>query len=152
MIKYTADSPRTLTIQGKEYHFPPQCQLSLSLVSLHSDPKSWGTDALTWNPTRFIDSTSGVETLRSPSDGSFVPWVSGPRVCPGKKFAQVEFVAVIATAFRNSKVKAESLAGESPQQTKKRVLEVVEDSELGLNPVLKMRHPGKIRLIWERKL
>lgn len=27
----------------------------------------------------------------------FQPWVSGPRTCPGKKFSQVEFVAVMAT-------------------------------------------------------
>jgi hypothetical protein len=152
MVKYTADSPRSLTIQGREYQFPPQCSLSLDLTSLHTDPKSWGSDALTWKPTRFIESIRNEETFVSPSDGSFVPWVSGPRVCPGKKFAQVEFVAVIATVFKNSRVRAESLAGETPEQTKKRVLAIVEDSDVGASPVLKMRHPEKIRLNWERKM
>jgi cytochrome P450 len=152
MIKYTADLPQTLTIQGEERHLPPQCQLILNLVSLHSDPKSWGSDALTWKPTRFIESIAGEESLISPSDGSFVPWVSGPRVCPGKKFAQVEFVAVIATVFKNTRVKVASLPRESSMQTKERVLAVIEDSEVGASPVLKMRHPEKIRLIWERKV
>ena len=26
-----------------------------------------------------------------------MPWYHGPRVCPGKKFSQVEYVAVMAT-------------------------------------------------------
>jgi cytochrome P450 len=151
MIKYTADSPRALTIKGREYQFPPQCQLSLNLVSLHTDPKSWGSDALAWKPERFIESIRNEETLVSPSDGSFVPWVSGPRVCPGKKFAQVEFVAVIATVFKDRRVRAGTWAGELPEQTKNRVLTVMEDSEVGVSPVLKMRHPEKIHLIWERK-
>lgn len=150
-MKYTADFPQSLSIQGKEYEFPPQCQLTLNLVSIHSDPKSWGEDALTWKPSRFIVSLHGEERLVSPSDGSFVPWVSGPRVCPGKKFSQVEFVAVIATTFRNSRVRAERLDGESLEQTRERVLAIVEDSEMGMNPVLKMRHPERVRLLWERK-
>lgn len=151
MIKYTKDSPQSLTIQGRDYEFPPQCNVSLSLVSLHTDPKSWGPDVLTWKPSRFIESIRGEETLLSPSDGSFVPWASGPRVCPGRKFAQVEFVAVIATTFKNNRVRIKKLSGESPEQAKQRVLAVAEDSEIGLSPVLRMRHPEKIRLHWERK-
>lgn len=151
MIKYTADSPQSLTIQGREYEFPPQCNVSLNLVSLHTDPKSLEPDALSWKPTRFIESIRGEETLLSPSDGSFVPWASGPRVCPGKKFAQVEFVAVMATTFKNNRVRAERLPGDSIEQVRQRVLAVAEDSELGASPVLRMRHPEKVRLLWEMK-
>lgn len=35
----------------------------------------------------------------------FYPWSGGPRVCPGQKFAQVEFVAVLACVLRGAKVK-----------------------------------------------
>ncbi|RDI88432.1 putative glutamate carboxypeptidase [Venturia inaequalis] len=151
MFKYTEDTQQSLTIQGREYDFPPQCNVSLNLVSLHTDPKTWGSDVLTWKPSRFIDSIHGEETLLSPSDGSFIPWASGPRVCPGRKFAQVEFVAVMATAFKNNRVRVEMLAGESMEQAKQRVIAAAEDSEIGASPVLKMRHPEKIRLLWEKK-
>jgi cytochrome P450 len=154
MIKYTADRPQSLVIQGVERHFPPDCQLTLNLVSLHTDPKSWGEDALVWKPARFIETGASIgdEVLTAPSDGSFQPWVSGPRVCPGKKFAQVEFVAVIATLLRNHRVSVESLVGETEEQKMQRVLDVAEDSQVGISPVLKMNHPEKIRLVWERKL
>lgn len=151
IIKYTADLPQSLTVQGHEYNFPPQCNVNLNIVSLHTDPKTWGPDVLTWKPARFIESIRGEETLWSPPDGSFLPWVSGPRGCPGKKFAQVEFVAVMATTFRNHRVRAEKLVGESMEQTKQRVLAVVEDSEVGVSPVLRMSHPERIRLLWDRK-
>jgi cytochrome P450 len=152
MNKYTAETPQTLDIEGVTRHFPTQCQVSLNLVSLHTNPKSWGSDVLTWKPARFIEPAGNDENLITPSNGSFQPWVSGPRVCPGKKFAQVEFVATISTIFRKHRVRAEALAGESLEQTKKRVLAVVEDSDVGISPTLKMKSPEKIGLIWEKKL
>jgi cytochrome P450 len=152
MTKYIPDTPQTLTVQGVDLQLPAKCEVTLNLISLHTDPKSWGPDALTWKPARFIESSGDEETLITPSDGSFQPWASGPRVCPGRKFAQVEFVATISTLFKNHRLRAESLAGESFEQTRKRVLDVVEDSDVGFSPTLKMRHPEKIGLIWEKKL
>jgi len=149
MIKYTAETPQSLTIQGVDRHFPAQCQITLDLVSLHTNPTSWGHDVLIWKPSRFIKTAANDEALITPVDGSFQPWVSGPRVCPGKKFAQVEFVATISTLLKRNRVRVESLVGELPEQTKKRVMEVIEDSEVGISPTLKMRHPEKIRFIWE---
>lgn len=153
MIKDTADTPQTLNIQGVDYCFPANCQITLDIVSLHTNPESWGHDAVTWNPTRFIESGKSIEEeiITTPLDGSFQPWVSGPRVCPGKKFSQVEFVATISTLFRNNRVSVKELAGETEEQMRKRVLDVAEDSEVGASPALKMRHPEKVRLIWERK-
>jgi cytochrome P450 len=43
-----------------------------------------------------------------PDDPMYMPFLHGPRVCPGKKFAQVEFVAVIATIFREWRVEPRS--------------------------------------------
>lgn len=33
-----------------------------------------------------------------------MPWLAGPRVCPGKKFSQVEFVGVIAETFAHWRI------------------------------------------------
>lgn len=32
----------------------------------------------------------------------FAPWASGPRICPGMKFAQVEFTAVLGTVLKRA--------------------------------------------------
>ena len=82
-----------------------------------------------------------------PPKGRFVPWASGPRVCPGKKFAQVEFVALMARLFRNHRVKVVLMEGECEHELKKRVIDTVEDSKLGMT--LRMNHPERVTLAWE---
>ncbi|KAJ4295070.1 hypothetical protein N0V90_007078 [Kalmusia sp. IMI 367209] len=57
----------------------------------------WGEDTETFDPKRFVSSlASGEETLDVPEGPMYCPWIFGSRVCPGKKFSQVEFVALIA--------------------------------------------------------
>lgn len=68
-------------------------------------------------------------------------------MCPGKKFAQVEFIAVISKLFRKHKVGPVLEQGETFQDAKKRIFDVVEDSSLVIT--LQMRHPERIRLAWE---
>jgi cytochrome P450 len=36
--------------------------------------------------------------------GSYIPWSDGARVCPGEKFAQVEFVALMAAIFKEHRI------------------------------------------------
>ncbi|KAK5458405.1 hypothetical protein LTS15_004486 [Exophiala xenobiotica] len=46
------------------------------------------------------------ETLAPPPPGAaYIPWAVGPRVCPGKKFSQVECVTVIAMLLRSYRLK-----------------------------------------------
>lgn len=77
----------------------------------------------------------------------FNPWTHGPRVRPGKKFAQVEFVAVIARLLKNGKVKPKLKDGEKIERAIVRIREVVQDSELDVT--LHMKHPERAVLIWE---
>ena len=79
----------------------------------------------------------------------YLPWSIGPRSCPGKKFAQVEFVAVIAHLFRRHRVKAMWALTETQETVKKRIFETLEDS--GLEVTVKMYHPEKVKLIWEER-
>ncbi len=84
-----------------------------------------------------------------PLKGSYLPWSDGPRVCPGRKFAQVEFVAVIAFLFRQHRVRPATLGGESPEAATERVLRTVNDSEVGIT--LQMRKPKSVSVIWSRR-
>lgn len=153
MVKDTNDSSQTLRLKERELRIPPHSYIILNLVAIHCDPDIWGKDAEVWNPQRFIRwpaDSSDAEELLAPKTGSFAPWASGPRVCPGKKFAMVEFVAVIAYLFQKHRVRPVVLDGESDKDMKARVMSIIEDSMVNQgNPTLKMMHPEKVRLVWE---
>ncbi|KAL9625277.1 MAG: hypothetical protein Q9160_000679 [Pyrenula sp. 1 TL-2023] len=85
---------------------------------------------------------------RRDKGGTYFPWSDGPQFCPGKKFAQVEFVAVLATLFRDHRVKPALNKGESEANGRKRALGVCEDSEHVL--LLRMRDGDSTRSVWER--
>ncbi|KAG6353424.1 hypothetical protein INS49_005605 [Diaporthe citri] len=59
----------------------------------------------------------------------FFPWSLGARNCPGKKFAQVEFVAVMSYVLRLYRVEAIPLKGESPEDTRKRIWDWTQESK-----------------------
>jgi len=144
--KYTGDSNVTMTIAGKEYTIPPRTHVNVHLAAIHSNPEVWGEDSLAWRPDRWIKpSTSGVlddEELIEPARGTFMPWAVGPRQCPGKKFAQVEFVAVIARLMKSNRVKCAVPGGEQE------LVKIIGDSEIGVT--LKLKHPEKVKLLWEQ--
>lgn len=150
--KYTGESPTKLKIAGKEYTIPPETHTAINVAALNTLPMYWGPDSLVFRPDRWIDNPNLVSSLSSeelfqPAPGVFLPWAAGPRVCPGKKFAQVEFIAVISKLFRKHKVSPVLEQGETFEDAKKRIFDVVEDSSLVIT--LQMRHPEKVRLAWE---
>ncbi|KAI4170343.1 MAG: hypothetical protein LQ346_008873, partial [Caloplaca aetnensis] len=80
---------------GKEILIPPSTAVNINVQALHTDPKTWGFDTLSWRPDRWFTPSSkeqhrpSAQTFFAPPQGSFIPWADGPRVCPGQKFAQV---------------------------------------------------------------
>jgi len=147
--KYTGSTPQSLTIAGTEHVIPADTYISLNSAALHTLPEYWGNDSLTWRPDRWISTAQSTEQeeIIEPTPGSFIPWALGPRNCPGRKFAMVEFVAVIVCLFRSHRVEPVLLEGESRAQAAKRLYDIVEDSDVGIT--LKMRHPEKFNLRWE---
>ncbi|CAL3964690.1 unnamed protein product [Diplocarpon coronariae] len=137
----------TIDLRGKVHQVPPRTAVFVNVTALCTSPEYWGPDSLTWRPDRWIAAEAQREEIKQPPTGVFLPWASGPRVCPGKKFAQVEFVAVIARLFRNHRVSPEMKEGESEEDVKKRILQTVEDSKLVMT--LRMNHPERVKLIWE---
>jgi hypothetical protein len=73
----------------------------------------------------------------------------GPRGCPGKKFSQVEFVAAIATLFRDHRIEILREGGESKEEAERRVQEVVDDSAMVL--LLQILRPESVGLKWVRR-
>lgn len=126
-------------------------------MALQTHPRYWGEDSLTWRPSRWIVDTSdnvqedlgarlSQESLLTPEKGTFIAWSEGARSCPGRKFAQVEFVATMAALFRNFYADPVSTAGETPASARKRVLDVVKNSNVEL--LLQMRDPDSVSVRW----
>lgn len=125
-------------------------------MAVHAHPRYWGADAPSWRPARWIvsDPTGSkvgldAESIFVPAQGTYFPWSDGQRSCPGKKFAQVEFVAVIANLFRGHRVLPERRAGESEAQARRRVIEAVNDSTVKM--LLQMKNPASVAVRWTKR-
>lgn len=107
----------------------------------------WGPDPQDFKPSRWIkDGPTSEEEFHQPTDDreAFFPWSLGARICPGKKFSQVEYVAIISYVLRHVRVEAVPLEGETPEATQVRVWENTRDSEPQVT--MNMRNPEKVRL------
>ena len=80
----------------------------------------------------------------TPIKGSYVPWADGPRICPGKKFSQVEFVAVIANLIKGHTIEVVQNDGETQEQARERVTAVTRDCSVAIT--LQMKHAESVRL------
>jgi len=85
-----------------------------------------------------------------PAKGTFIPWADGPRNCPGQKFAQVEFVSVVANLFSTHQVKPVLSPGQNSDDATKALLCMVEGSAISAI-TLQMQEPRKVALKWERR-
>lgn len=63
-------------------------------------------DPKRWDPRRWIDAVDG-RLVHPTADCAFYAWGAGPRICPGMKFAQVEFCAVMSCVLRKVRVVGE---------------------------------------------
>ncbi|KAL8792689.1 MAG: hypothetical protein Q9195_004749 [Heterodermia aff. obscurata] len=158
--KYTGIQPRIIRSGNQEMTLLEDTLVVANLNALQTHPKYWGEDSLIWRPSRWIldssdDKRIGMKTrlaresLLTPRNGTFIAWSEGARSCPGKKFAQVEFVATMAAVFRNFRAEPIPKIGETPDAARNRVLDVVKDSNVEL--LLQMRNPDSISVRWSRR-
>ena len=157
--KYTCHHSQTLSVDNKTIVIPPETFVVPSLLAIQTHPRHW-KDPLVWRPSRWInprsDSSHSLtdtavklwhEELVIPDRGTYFPWSFGPQKCPGEKFSQVEFVAVVSCLFYTHRAHISRAKGESFENARERVLAVCDDSEHGL--LLRMRHADDVRLVWK---
>ncbi|KAK3938605.1 cytochrome P450 [Diplogelasinospora grovesii] len=141
------------TAEDKSYFIQGPCVVYINNPALHTYKSIWGEDSLEFRPSRWI--TKGAdgaeEELITPARGTFSPWSGGPRVCPGQKMSQVEFVTVMAAIFRQCNIEPvpNKEKGETMDQAKKRMLVLTEDSMPRLT--LQMNKPEEVYLRWVRR-
>ncbi|KAK4501848.1 hypothetical protein PRZ48_007657 [Zasmidium cellare] len=131
LAKQTRAEQTITTSNGKTYWFPKNATVYVNTVAIHMDSnvyrninlkpgeKPSENDELLFRPTRWLDD-DGV-TLWSAPKGSFIPWSAGPRVCPGQKMAQVEFVSIFLRLFGEFRLEAVASEGETRAQVGERL-------------------------------
>jgi cytochrome P450 len=114
-------------------------QINVCATSVQLSPRYYGPNAADFDPTRwdasnassFLAKNKGVKglqaaglefpTVHRPERGSYVAFSDGPRACLGRKFAQVVFVAVIATVLREFTVDFVVKEGETRKMAEEKV-------------------------------
>lgn len=74
-------------------------------------------------------------------------WVFGHRVCPGKKFSQVEFVAVVAHLLSLYRVELVEEPGESRGDARRRLMDVLGDKYFTIGAQVMRPDAASIRLV-----
>jgi cytochrome P450 len=125
---------------------------------MHSHPKYWGKEPLTWNPGRHVilshDQTMDqfdAEVLAADTSNHFLPWAWGQRVCPGKRFSQVELVAVLAVLFRDWRVEVVPEQGETLEQAQRRAWASSLEIDHQGHMLHEMVSPQSVGLVWKRR-
>lgn len=119
IAKMTRKPVTVTTASCGMFTVPANTTVYVNNVMLHRDPAVWRhlnmtplerkaaaededgiqADEQKYRPSRWINSSGSATPVFQPPKGTYLPWSAGPRVCPGQKMAQVEFVAILATLF-----------------------------------------------------
>ncbi|GAD94779.1 conserved hypothetical protein [Paecilomyces variotii No. 5] len=145
--KKTAAGPVSLNYNGQTHHLPPDVRVNLNASALHYSEKYWGQDTNTFDPRRwdkrnassFLARNDGTEGLSAPglesshihkpARGTYISFSDGMRACIGRRFAQVEFVAVLVAIFSRYRVRLGKIPqDESERDVKRRVEKALGES------------------------
>ncbi|KAI1421603.1 hypothetical protein F5Y12DRAFT_800736 [Xylaria sp. FL1777] len=88
------------------------------------------------------------EELLVPQQNTFFPWSDGPQNCPGKKFAEVEAVAVLACLFGQHRLLVKKEAHETDEAAQKRALACTND--VNMEMLLRMTNADQVTLICKK--
>ncbi|KAH9842162.1 Cytochrome-P450 monooxygenase-like protein [Teratosphaeria destructans] len=134
------DTEQTLTTSSGTYTIPAHTTCYINVVAIGLDPDVYRNinlgagdepreeDELHFRPSRWVNPAGSAHPHFQVPKGSFLPWSTGPRVCPGQKMAQVEFCAVVLALLREHRVEAVPKAGESRRDVEARLDAAIKDS------------------------
>ncbi|KAJ5602034.1 cytochrome P450 [Penicillium lagena] len=133
--KWTSDQLQALRVGEKTVIIPPSVGINPSILTMHIHPQHW-EDPLAWKPSRWVTISKEVDaaTTMNTRKSSLRP--------------VVEFVAVMANLFHDHRICAIQNAGETPEQTRERILATTRDVDLQL--LLRMRDADQVRLMCKR--
>ena len=77
----------------------------------------------------------------------YIAWVFGARVCPGKKFSQVEFVAVIAHMLSVYQIELVKDDWKTMGSARGKLMNVLDEKYFNVSAHMKRPHDASIRLV-----
>ncbi|PYH80517.1 cytochrome P450, partial [Aspergillus uvarum CBS 121591] len=132
---------------------PKHTSIRVNSVALHMNPGTWGRDAAEWRPSRWVLASStghpGEDVYNAEMERRLIAWSKGPRVCPGKRFSQIEILAVLLQLFRRHRLEIVPDPGETVEEARQRAYARVQQSTMSLT--LHIPQPEKLCLRWERR-
>ncbi|KAK5045471.1 hypothetical protein LTR84_009335 [Exophiala bonariae] len=155
--KRTNSNPQSILVGDRMITIPPNTFVTPGPLAIQTLPDHW-EEPLEWRPQRWITrpSVSHVkpstlpeqscddEEILTPRQGTYLPWSDGPQNCPGLKFSQVEFVAVLATLLQKHRLSVVLEPGETLDQGHTRAMATSQDCDMLL--LLRLRNPGNVKL------
>ena len=113
---------QSIILNDKSYTVPANTLCMVNTSATHRNSRYWSRPdkalgdgppypVSAFDPSQWIQTNSKGEanvTLRTPKAGTFLPFAEGPRACMGKRFAQAEFCATLATILKNHSVELET--------------------------------------------
>lgn len=149
-----SDVTQTLNVGEQTLHIPVGTNMTANLRAMQVHPRYW-TNATDWRPSRWISNPAPAtspspdemanEQFYVPSKHIFFPWGEGPQICPGKKFAEVEAVAVLAYLFKAHRLMVKKGSGEKDDEVRKRVDHCLNDVDLEM--LVRLRDADRVTLI-----
>lgn len=140
--------PTTIRIKGGagEIHIPTDMIIYVSPFLIHIDPNIW-PDPLAFRPSRWLDENG---QLFRPPQGHFLPWSTGPRICPGMKMAQVEFVSILRAIITEWTIEPAGFGGESLGSATQRLRRMIDESQPKMT--LQIKDPEQMNLRFQRRV
>ncbi|KAL7268291.1 putative P450 monooxygenase [Rhizina undulata] len=164
-----SEQPVPIKLNGETYVIPPKTHLTPNFVGVHFNPEYWGEDAEVFRPSRWYipkdipiiaDDPTLSPTFRSsatadlgasdgpalssggvrkPSPGTFFVFSDGQRPCLGRKFAEVELVAILAALFRKHRIELALNPGVKMEDEKRRVERVYLNADFKIATIITER-------------
>jgi cytochrome P450 len=118
----TPSGPRSITVN-------PGTLVGMNQYGAHLSPR-WGLNTVSFDPRRFIIvNKEGEEKFQIPEAVVHAAWMIGPRMCPAKKFSQVEFAGIMTELLSYWRVELLRNRGESEGEARERVRNVLAEEK-----------------------
>ncbi|KAI4945374.1 hypothetical protein J4E86_009261 [Alternaria arbusti] len=79
LLMRSITTSQNLAFGDTSFQIAAPSTIYVNTAALHTSRSTWGSDALSFNPARWLQPDTTEPTLITPAQGTFMPWSVGPR-------------------------------------------------------------------------